>query len=100
MSKTQTVTIQLDTPIAREGGDVKSITLRKPMAGELRGLSLADLLNLDTDSLTKVLPRISQPTIHEHEIRLMDPADLVSVGKEVAGFLLPKALKVEPSPGA
>lgn len=96
MSKPETVTVNLDTPIDRpgdKGEKIETIALRKPMAGELRGLSLADVLNLDVDSITKLVPRISNPTLTEPEVRAMDPADLVECGKEIAGFLLQKRHK-------
>ncbi|OEY67451.1 phage tail assembly protein [Marinobacter sp. X15-166B] len=93
MSKPVTVTVTLDTPIAREGEKVDKIALRKPLSGELRGLSLAEVMNLDADSITKLIPRISNPSISEHEVRNMDPADLVECGKEIAGFLLQKQYK-------
>jgi hypothetical protein len=93
MSKNETTTVALDTPIQRDGEKIESITLRKPMSGELRGLSLAEVLNLDVDSITKLVPRISTPTLTEHEVRNMDPADLVETGKEIASFLLQKRHK-------
>lgn len=93
MSKPESVTVQLDTPIQREGDKIEKLVLRKPMAGELRGLSLAEVLNLDVDSVTKLIPRISTPTLTEQEVRNMDPADLVEAGKEIAGFLLQKRHK-------
>lgn len=93
MSKQESVSVELDTPIKREGDDVTKLTLRKPMSGELRGLSLADLINMDVDSIIRVLPRISSPTLSEHEVRNMDPADLSGIGSEISGFLLPKRLK-------
>lgn len=91
-----TKTITLDTPISRKGEEVAEITLRKPRAGELRGLSLTDVLQMDVNALGKLLPRISQPMITEAEVQTMDPADLVQLGGEVAGFLVPKRLKTEP----
>jgi hypothetical protein len=93
VSKPESVTVQLDTPIQREGDKIEKLVLRKPMAGELRGLSLAEVLNLDVDSVTKLIPRISTPTLTEQEVRNMDPADLVEAGKEIAGFLLQKRHK-------
>lgn len=90
-----TKAVELDTPITRKGGDVTTITLRKPKAGELRGLSLTDVLQMDVNALGKLLPRISQPMLTEDEVRNMDPADLVQLGGEVAGFLVPKKHKVE-----
>lgn len=93
MSKPVTATIGLDTPIKRSQEAVAKLTLRKPMSGELRGLSLADLINMDVDSISKVLPRISTPTLTDQEVREMDPADMAACGTEIAGFLLPKRLK-------
>lgn len=93
MSKPVTVTVELDTPIKRNQEEVAKLTLRKPMSGELRGLSLADLINMDVDSITRVLPRLSNPTLTEQEVREMDPADMAACATEIAGFLLPKRLK-------
>ena len=86
-------TVELDTPIVRGDTKIEKITLRKPSAGELRGTSLASLLQMDVDALQKVLPRISEPTLTTHEIAAMDPADLVQLAGEFASFLAPKALQ-------
>lgn len=91
-----TKTITLDTPIERNSDKVETVTLRKPRAGELRGLSLTDVLQMDVNALGKLLPRITSPMITEAEVQAMDPADLVQLGGEVAGFLVPKRLKTEP----
>lgn len=88
-------TITLDTPIKRGDNDIAEISLRKPSAGELRGVTLTDLLQMDVAALTKVVPRISEPPLTEIEIARMDPADLVQIGGVVAGFLLPKAALAE-----
>jgi hypothetical protein len=90
MENTNTGTVELDTPIKQGDNEIKSLTLTKPNAGALRGTTLNALVNLDVDSLAKVLPRICQPTITEMDVRFMDPADLVQVGVVFAGFLLPK----------
>ncbi|MDN5535652.1 phage tail assembly protein, partial [Comamonas sp.] len=39
--------VTLDYPIKRGDTEVKEITLRKPMAGQLRGVKLTELLSLD-----------------------------------------------------
>lgn len=87
--------ITLDTPIKRGDNDIDTIVLRKPSAGELRGVTLTDLLQMDVAALTKVIPRISDPALTEAEVARMDPADLVQIGGTVAGFLLPKAALAE-----
>ncbi|MBX7277958.1 phage tail assembly protein [Pseudomonas sp. ERGC3:05] len=90
-------TVILDTPIRRGTTDINSITLRKPSSGELRGVSLSDLLNLDVASLIKVIPRISSPGITAVEAAGLDPADLVAIGSKVIGFLLQKSVKTDAS---
>lgn len=86
-----TATVTLDTPIARSGGNVTAVTLRKPTAGELRGVQLGALLQMEVGALLTVLPRITQPSLTVQELAAMDPADLLQIGVEVAGFLLTKA---------
>ncbi|WP_312272362.1 phage tail assembly protein [Pseudomonas sp.] len=91
-------TIVLDEPIKRGEQTIDRITLRKPKAGELRGISLSDLLNLDAAAIIKVVTRISMPVLTEAEARSMDPADLVEVGGTIGGFLLKKSMKELLSP--
>jgi len=98
--KTNPHTIVLDEPIKRGEQVIDRIILRKPKAGELRGIALSDLLKLDVLAVMKVLPRISLPSISEAEARSMDPADLVQVGVQISDFLLQRSLKVELSPDA
>jgi hypothetical protein len=85
----------LDTPIVRGSQTIDRITLRKPKSGELRGVSLSDLVNLDVAALSKVLPRISAPTLTEMDVANIDPADLVQLGGIFAGFLMSKAVKAK-----
>lgn len=84
-------TIHLDTPIQREGQTIDKLDLRKPAAGELRGLSLLALLQMDVEAIATLLPRISTPMVTKPEALGMDPADLLAVGVEVAGFLQQQA---------
>ena len=85
--------VELDTPIVRGEQSITSLTLRKPMSGELRGVALAELMQMDVSALRKILPRITTPTLSDIEVGRMDPADLVQCGVAVAGFLLQKRFK-------
>ncbi|HCK4503013.1 TPA: phage tail assembly protein [Pseudomonas aeruginosa] len=85
--------VVLDTPILRGASKIDRVTLRKPAAGELRGLHMASLLQMDVASLMKLLPRISSPGITEPEAAAMDPADLLACGAKISGFLLQKREK-------
>jgi hypothetical protein len=87
--------VMLDEPIKRGDQIINTITLRKPKAGELRGLSLQEVLQLDVNSLQKLLPRISSPTLTEQDVANMDTADLTAVGTELVGFFVQKQRKEE-----
>lgn len=89
--------VTLDTPIIRGKTLIDSITLRKPQAGELRGMHLVELLNMDVATLIKILPRISNPSITAPEAAGMDPADLLACGSKISGFLLQKSVKADAS---
>lgn len=85
--------VELDKPITRGSNTHKSLTLRKPASGELRGVSLLDLMQMDVQALSKVLPRITSPSLTTQEVSAMDPADLLACGVAVSGFLLQKSAK-------
>lgn len=87
---------RLNTPIQREGGDVvKSVEIRKPTAGELRGCQLTSLLQMDVKSLMTLLPRVTVPSLLPSEVEALDPCDLMTLGIEVVNFLASPALKAE-----
>ena len=90
-------TVNLDTPIVRGKSYFTSLTLRKPTSGELRGIQLVELLNMDVATLIKILPRITSPGITAPEAAGMDPADLLACGSKIAGFLLQKSVKTDAS---
>lgn len=90
-------TVHLDTPIVRGKSYFTSLTLRKPTSGELRGIQLVELLNMDVATLIKILPRITSPGITAPEAAGMDPADLLACGSKIAGFLLQRSVKTDTS---
>lgn len=90
-----TATITLDTPIKRGETEITEIALRKPAAGELRGLSVAALVQMDATATITLLPRITTPTLTPQEADRLDTADLLQICTAVVGFLLPKAAKAE-----
>lgn len=87
--------IELDAPFKRGNKTVSTITIRKPKAGELRGVALTDLMQMDVTALSRVLPRVSEPVLTEKEIAELEPADLVQLGGGLVGFLLPKRAKLD-----
>ncbi|HEX8446264.1 MAG TPA: phage tail assembly protein [Sphingomonas sp.] len=81
-----------DTVVHQAG---TTVTVRKPGAGELRGLTLVALGQGDYASLETIAPRITSPILHKQHVAAMDPADLMQFGSEVIDFLLPKAAKAD-----
>lgn len=79
--------IELAEPIKRGQTEVKEITLRRPGSGELRGLKLADLVQGDVTAVTRLLPRITQPTLVDQEVAGLDVFDLTRCADEIAVFL-------------
>ncbi|ROT46086.1 phage tail assembly protein [Pusillimonas sp. NJUB218] len=89
--RTDFASVQLDYPLKRGKTVVESVTIRRPNAGALRGLSLIDVVMMNVTTLQKLLPRITEPALTEVEIaQHVDPADLAAMGAEVAGFLVKK----------
>ncbi|MFC4923853.1 phage tail assembly protein [Delftia deserti] len=87
--KTVHVNVTLETPIPRGSGVIDVVTLRKPLAGALRGINLAELLQLRAEAVMKLLPRITTPTLTQQDVEQMDPVDLVACASEVVNFLVP-----------
>lgn len=83
--------VTLESPLQRGDQTIDSIVLRKPAAGELRGIALADLLRLDVAALIAVLPRITSPTLTSQDVQQLDLVDLTALGTEVLGFFMSKA---------
>lgn len=84
-------TVPLATPIIRGETVINSITLRKPRAGELRGLTLQDLITSDITAVLKVIPRISDPVLTPPECDNLDPGDLTLIGGTIRGFFMTTA---------
>lgn len=87
-----TTVVPLDKPLKRGDTEITRVTVRKPHGGELRGTSTRRLLDMETDDLFTVLPRITDPALTAADLHRMDGADILQLGGAVAGFLLPKAV--------
>lgn len=91
-----TSVVTLDQPIARGDQRITHVTLRRPKAGELRGIDLAALLQqADYAALEILLPRISSPTLTRADVADLDPSDLVQFTTAVMIFFAPRAAVAE-----
>ncbi|HDC4575209.1 phage tail assembly protein [Enterobacter hormaechei] len=83
----------LDNPVMRGEQKIGEVTVTKPNAGTLRGVSLASLANSDVDALIKVLPRMTYPALTEHEVMRLEASDLILFAGKVVGFLSPSSAR-------
>ncbi|MEC8035955.1 MAG: phage tail assembly protein [Pseudomonadota bacterium] len=87
------VTITLAEPIRRGETTIEKLTLRKPKSGELRGLSLRDILSSDITATMEIIPRISDPILIKDEVEDLDAEDLAEIGGVIRGFFMTAAEK-------
>ena len=78
--------ITLSQPIKIDGKEITEIDIRKPKAGELRGINLLDLLQMKTEVVVTVLSRVSNPHLTEQQAFELDIADVVKAGAALVVF--------------
>ncbi|HAI0063241.1 TPA: phage tail assembly protein [Escherichia coli] len=91
MEKTNENIVKLIKTITRGEQVITDVTLLKPTAGTLRGVSLASVANTDVDALIKVLPRMTMPSLTEQEVAALELPDMLSFAAKVVGFLSPNS---------
>ena len=83
------MTVTLTKPVERTGTDpITEVSLRKPSVGELRGVKLNELVQMDVTTMLVVLPRVTQPPLLSAEVAAMDPADFLALSLQLLGFFM------------
>jgi|GEM_PF-1077361 len=82
--------IPLDNPV--NDGKMDELALRKPMPGDLRGLKLLDVIQMDTAATAQLVPRIALNGFTAQHFYQLDPVDLLEVMTEVATFFTKEQL--------
>lgn len=88
MSTENRTTIPLSHPVSFGDDSIDKLQLRKPQAGELRGIKLLDVMQMDVTAYIQLLPRITAPMLTEQQVSELDPADLMKVMNGVQRFFL------------
>lgn len=70
---------------------ITSVILREPGSGDLRGLKLTDVMQMDVTAMTRLLPRLTNPALAPSEIEALGPADFMSLCTGVVGFFFTEA---------
>jgi tail assembly chaperone E/41/14-like protein len=87
--------VVLEEPIVRGEEKITELKFRRPHGGELRGISMGKLGQMDFDEVRKLIPRISMPTITQEEVDQMDSADIMEGCDRIMDFLLSTQRKAE-----
>lgn len=88
-------TIPLSKPLIWGEQKITELILRRPTAGDLRGIKLQGISDMDVNTIMVVLPRISTTPLAPGVVNDLDPADLLSVCEAISGFF---SAQVSPSP--
>ncbi|SMH35807.1 phage tail assembly protein [Maritimibacter sp. HL-12] len=88
-------TVRLLQPIKRGDEEIREVAIRIPSVGALRGLKLTNVLQMDVNALSVLLPRISQPALLPDEVAGLDPADFMTLAARVVGFFMTPEAKAE-----
>jgi len=91
MSQKNPNEVPLSSPIKVGSEEIKAVTLRKPKAGDMRGLKMAEILQMDVDAMITLLPRISTPILDPHVVEDLDADNFGPLAQKAMSFLLPKA---------
>lgn len=93
VSGAQFETVTLSNPIIRGETVLATINVRRPRTGELRGLSLQDIMNTDIVAMLNLIPRVTEPPLKEGEANNLDPADFAEITGTIRGFFMTKGEK-------
>ena len=81
------VVVKLAQPIKKADGEERTtVTLREPLAGEMRGLSFTSIMQLDVETMTTLIPRISELT--ERQMLNLSPLNMTPLFTAVVGFFV------------
>ena len=80
-------TVTLPTAIKSGDKEIKTLELRKPKAGEMRGLKTMDLLQMDITAHRTLLPRIC-PEITAAMFDDLEPENLTAIQGEIVNFFV------------
>ncbi len=79
--------VTLKNPIGKGDKKITQLEIRKPQAGELRGIAMTDVYRMDVEAYDVLLPRIATPTLNKNQIGEMSFEDISEIMGKVVGFL-------------
>ncbi|MEW4466295.1 phage tail assembly protein [Parasphingorhabdus sp. JC815] len=80
--------VTLSTPIIVGDKTIEELTLRKPTAGELRGLSLQDIMTSEVNAMLSIIPRICEPVLNTEQVNGLEVDDFGQIAGTIRGFFM------------
>lgn len=80
--------ITLSTPLVWGEEKISELALRRPNAGDLRGVKLTAIQDMEVSTLLALLPRICLTPLGRNVLDTLDPADVVAIYGELADFFV------------
>lgn len=91
---TEPKTITLSKPLKFGDSEIVTVTINAPRPSQLRGLSLIDILKLDTNAIGQLLPRVTEPGLDPSQIDELSLADFTAMAVALQGFFSPSSATV------
>ncbi len=86
-----TSTVKLQTPLQIGEKKIHEITVREPKAGELRGIKLLDVIQMDVAAYETLLPRITDPALTVDQIRDFSASQIMEFMDKVGNAFAPSS---------
>jgi len=91
----ETKTVTLSNAVTIDGKETRKIALRCPKTGELRGLMMASVLQMEAGAVMRLLSRITVPPMSEAQLADLPPVDFMEMTKAAIGFFVKADLEAE-----
>lgn len=86
---TEPKTITLSRPLKFGDGEIVTVTINPPRPSQLKGLSLIDILKMDTGAIGTLLPRITEPVLDPHQVDELSLPDFTVLAVALQDFFSP-----------
>lgn len=87
MNKAKKITVSLSQPLVIADKEFEKITIREPLANDLRGISITQLQLSEGDAVLDMLERVTD--IHGENLQRLSISDFASLSNVILGFLFP-----------
>lgn len=87
----KTALVKLQRPIVRGDQVISEVTLREPVGGDMRGLSIQQLNQSDYNAVRSLVTIIAMPMVLDSDFDAMPAADVGAFAGEIIGFFMSPA---------